>query len=393
MDGIVNKPGDERGASGQGAYIWLRYATQFTSAGRTHTVEMGIPMPIGASEETRARLLREAEAGMKQLTEHVEQRVARVLQGSPQSTVVTPTPQPAEIPKPVSRPAAVSAPLTTTQPSQVAAHRAKDNTPARSLSGNEVVVPPTRPHVGASMPSAPSLAQESSGHMTIRDFVSYIRENFGLNPNQAMSRLGLKSLSDVNLRAALMRLEAIMAQEAKSPDTSSAATTSSSDSIPAASVPPVSESGEQASRGTTYEDHPVLVFDEEVGPDEEEFGGEDLPDLDEADESDEVVLSHELTAQNLAQAKNKISRLRESRGATTASATRLQVLNTLISEQITQEQLKKIIDGVWGVTAPRRLKVDQLEELISWSKEDDFVSEVEAVLQVLEEERYARGNR
>ena len=41
----------------------------------------------------------------------------------------------------------------------------------------------------------------------------------------------------------------------------------------------------------------------------------------------------------------------------------------------------------------KKLKVDQVEALISWAKEDDFVSEVEAVLILLEEENYARGNR
>jgi len=61
-------------------YIWLRYTTQFSAGGRTHTIEMGIPVPLGASAETREQLIREAEMGMEQLTRRVESRVAQILQ-------------------------------------------------------------------------------------------------------------------------------------------------------------------------------------------------------------------------------------------------------------------------------------------------------------------------
>src|SRR5260221_3497876 len=61
-------------------YIWLRYKTQFTTGGRTHSIEMGIPIPVGASVEMREQLIREAESGMEQLTRHVENRVMQMLQ-------------------------------------------------------------------------------------------------------------------------------------------------------------------------------------------------------------------------------------------------------------------------------------------------------------------------
>ena len=37
-------------------YIWLRYTTQFSAGGRTHTIEMGVPVPVGASAEMREQL-------------------------------------------------------------------------------------------------------------------------------------------------------------------------------------------------------------------------------------------------------------------------------------------------------------------------------------------------
>ena len=66
-------------SEGTEKYIWLRYTTQFTMDARTHTIEMGIPMPLGASAETRELLLCEAESGMDQLAHHVEQRIDQML--------------------------------------------------------------------------------------------------------------------------------------------------------------------------------------------------------------------------------------------------------------------------------------------------------------------------
>ena len=58
----------------------------------------------------------------------------------------------------------------------------------------------------------------------------------------------------------------------------------------------------------------------------------------------------------------------------------------VVDTQISLEQLQELVAGVWNVTSVKKLKVDQVEALISWAKEDDFVSEVEAVLAILEEE-------
>ena len=59
-----------------GQYIWLRYSTQFTRGGQPHTIEMEIPVPVGASAEQREQLIREAEAGIEQLYRQIEKRSA-----------------------------------------------------------------------------------------------------------------------------------------------------------------------------------------------------------------------------------------------------------------------------------------------------------------------------
>ena len=69
------------GGEGDAPYIWLRYSTQCTTGGRTHTIEMEVPVPVGASAELREQLIREAEANMEHLYRRVEARAARAATG------------------------------------------------------------------------------------------------------------------------------------------------------------------------------------------------------------------------------------------------------------------------------------------------------------------------
>lgn len=143
---------------------------------------------------------------------------------------------------------------------------------------------------------------------------------------------------------------------------------------------------------TVHEERPVYIFDEEVGPDDEDEEDDELEDLEDLEEEEEEGSGLSPAMQSIAE--DILKKLRELRGATTVSPSRIQVLNNVVVSQIGNEHLQALIDGVWGVTSPRKLKVDQVEELISWAKtEDDFVTQVDALLVLIEEERYARGNR
>ena len=57
-----------------------------------------------------------------------------------------------------------------------------------------------------------------------------------------------------------------------------------------------------------------------------------------------------------------------------------------LNSQISDQQLHHLIEQIWGVTSVKKLKVDQIEALISWAKEDFFVEEVEAVLALIDGE-------
>jgi hypothetical protein len=390
------------GAGEPGDHIWLRYGTQFTLNGRTHTIEMSIPMPIGADEVTREQLLREADAGMLQLSEHVENRVAQMLQRAQPNQGKLPTPTPLARSAPQTRPASIPAQQTGPQPSQAArSHegaepvapvaRTREKEPEAAPAQEAAAAAPiTRSDIGASMPSIPP--GESGGNLSLQQFIGYIRENMGLSPKQAMDILKIKSLSGVNLREALEHLQKVAPHEGAAP-TGAKAQESTPPARPAPGpvatrntppAPPPTLSSlksparevERGGRGDLNEhSSPYTAFDEEVGPNEDE----DLEDLDDLD------LPRELSAQERVQARNKIDSMRETRGATVSSPGRLQVLTNVTSSQISPQQMQELIEGVWSVNSVKKLKVDQTEMLISWAKEDDFVSEVEAVLTILEE--------
>jgi hypothetical protein len=92
-------------------------------------------------------------------------------------------------------------------------------------------------------------------------------------------------------------------------------------------------------------------------------------------------------------ARIKLDELKEVRGASLASQGRLTVLQNVLNSQISDEQLQYLIQHVWGVSSVKKLKVDQIEALISWAKEDYFVEEVEAVLALIDgEESHARSD-
>ena len=366
-----------------GQPIWIRYSTQFTTGGRTHTVEISVPLPPGATPELRERLFREAEAGLSHLVSHVESRIPSLLQqartGAPASS---PAPASAARPRAEQAPlrereAAVPVPQPPTRPTGVSQVRE----PASDLIASQ---PPAsaapRRTSGINMPSMPGAG---NGNISLPEFIQAIKE-LGLTPRQAMDRLKVKSLSTgVNLREALDHLEDMMAQDEGDIPHVEAATQAPSSltertrNIVHPPVPVIEDHREIEE--LDFDESPAPVFDEEIEPDEED-------DLSEIEVDDEEEYGLALTAEERHKAHTIIDSLRSMRGATIVGSGRLKALNNVIGDQITQAQLQNLIRGVWGVQALSKLKVDQVEELIHWAKQDDFVSEAEAVLTVLEEE-------
>jgi hypothetical protein len=129
----------------------------------------------------------------------------------------------------------------------------------------------------------------------------------------------------------------------------------------------------------------ALQFDEE---EEEDFVIEDEADAyayDDEDEEDEAYVLPIDREKERASAQLKLERLKGIRGSQAASPERLRVLDNLIDSQISEEQLQTMIQSIWGAATTKKLKNAQVEELISWAKEDFFVEEVEAMLKLMQE--------
>jgi len=175
---------------------------------------------------------------------------------------------------------------------------------------------------GANCSNAILYRTNLSSDMKLSQFLQFIRQTWALTPEQAMDLLNLKSLIGLNYRALLQQLQPLVEQQAHHAPTS----------------------------------HQTL---------------------EEQDNESE---------QTRARVRLKLGELKEMRGASAAHPTRLAVLQTVLNAQIDDHQLQRLIQAAWGATTIQQLKVNQVEALISWAKEDDFVKEVDGVLDLLDEE-------
>lgn len=424
------------------AYIWLRYATQYTRDGQTHTLEMSVPVPVGATPEVRAQLFREAEEDMQQFTIQLEQHNPAIAQRThnaqnqtrtaPQPlprTKPTPTPQVVtqrtgssggystlNISSPANRPASQSAPPATTL-SVTDTRREVTDTKREPGENNAVSEQSERPERPAreertrNNSNAGPPASENGG-MSLPQFIQYIKDNLNLSPRQAMDILDIKSLATgINLRDALEQLKAHTGQSGPLPNAIETVKRQDDDAEghtgqsvrPASSTYNAAGARSQASTlsnngsySTPIElsmSRPVSAFAEEIGPDELD-NLDDLSDFDDMLSSDapsnsksergEEFAGDQFSTKELEQARAKLEALRSIQGATTATDGRLKVLNNVLEGQITEDQLMALIRGVWNIQTPKKLKVDQVEELISWAKrEDAFIEQVEAILATL----------
>src|SRR5215470_2760991 len=209
-------------------YIWLRYTTQFSTGGRTHTIEMGIPVPVGASAEMREQLIREAEMGMDQLTRRVESRVSQMLQRSSRSSETARAQESAPL-----RPS--QAPLQDASsrsiPGAAGAPDTRSPAPAReapqplSLPEKQPAATPVRQGGVVNMPVTPGL-QGDANSMKLSQFMQIIREAWGLTPKQAMDLLNVKTLNGMNYRDALRQLQPLVEGDARGVSTPDASTNS-----------------------------------------------------------------------------------------------------------------------------------------------------------------------
>ncbi|HEV7235936.1 MAG TPA: hypothetical protein VGN15_07135, partial [Ktedonobacteraceae bacterium] len=372
------------------------------------------------------------EAGLEQLANHVEHRAGQVTQNAQATTrnqpgkVVAPTPKTTVPPPPATASLSTSQPtqrptnLPSLPPAPIQLHEpaptASTMPPTRETvqpptsNDQELAVPPTRHYIGASMPSAPGTSGDVSGSMKLPQFIQYIKESMGLTPKQAMDLLNVKTLSGLNLRDALEQLQSLVVREtvastptvptpivreqkATKPDTKTPPANPAPVSPPPPTPIPISSvktPGLKEITNAVVRDAPSSYpanFDEEIDLDNDEEEELDLG----GDEGIEFL--PELTDSEREIAGEVFDKLKETRGTSTASEQRLRAMHNVVNDQVSDEQLLQIIDGVWGVNAFKKLKSDQVEALISWAKEDEFITEAELVIMLIQEGQYARSDR
>jgi len=374
---------------------------RITVGERTHAIEIEIPIPVGASAEAREQLLNEAEASMEELAQRIQNGAPRKLSRSQPS-------QPARAPSPkqpvAHLPSAQKSPTTTAATSSllVPVHP-PESAPTAPPEIKEEDVPPTRPNIGASMPSSPGLSVDTSGSLKLPQFIQFIKESLGLTPKQAMELLNVKSLSGLNLRDALEELQLLVGQEpaniaapvapvklrpvessqTHSPSSPAAQPAAQPKSFPNAANPKHPHIIE-ITNAVIRDNPPAYAFDEEIDLDAEQ-------EID-LQEDDEVEYVPELSNQERELAQEILNKLKDARGSSFASESRLKVLHNITDSQVREEQLLQLVQGIWGIPALNKLKNDQVEALISWAKADNFDSEVDLVLLLIQEEQYARSD-
>ncbi|MGH2493254.1 MAG: hypothetical protein ACRDIV_00955 [Ktedonobacteraceae bacterium] len=426
------------------AYFRLRYSTQFTIGGRPHTIEMEIPVPVGASAEQREQLMREAEASIEQLYRQIEKRGSQRTQQSAEVSRSQETAgrgRPDYTPAPTSQAAPVDArpataarqPAQSAPPQQVAAQ-----TPAREASqvislqgkaqGADAPVA-ARPTIGSEMPSTHNLNDPTSGTIKLSEFIRIIRDRWSISPKDVIDLLHLPNLNNMNYRDLLRQLEPLVEQRAKAapknttgqprpatspvptpsaprPSSPASSTTMRDASVRPPQPPTPTPQGNATNRAPTPAPPPKQPLPEPSAPTEPAAldGPPNIPvfplpghtlrevprayKFDEEDEEAEDAQSDNNTGEDENSmsdtlARIKIDDLKDIRGTAAVSPARLIVLHNLLDSQISDTQFQQLIEGLWNINSDKKLKQDHVEALISWAKEDYFDDEVRAVLAVM----------
>jgi ribosomal protein L12E/L44/L45/RPP1/RPP2 len=352
----------------------------------------------------------------------------------PAATPVEAPARPATLPAPSERapaeqpPARTPPPATPSQPAPAISPRP----PVSSRPATPTPAPASpRPATPASTP-APTSAQTE---LTRPEFIAALKD-IALDVRQAMQKLGVRSLEGLNLREAL---EALRRQSLRNGRGEAAAPTiEPTPDRPASSVPPRSTPARNAPAPAA----PPRYFEEEDEPDVEfsVAGSDDAEETEEGEEGDELP-PYEESAPNEWDADDDdlddvpdfgpppgshrgpasgraphpaprptpappvddaapptssgdpavadlLARLRAAQGGGTPSSQQRTAYRNIIVNEIGEDKATYLIRGIWRVT-PERLGPEQMDELLSWGKQDTFSEDANKLVERLRAERAA----
>jgi hypothetical protein len=406
----------------EGAHIWLRQSVTFTANDQTRTVEIAIPLPPGAAPDEVEALLADAGAGMDRLTRHLDARVAALLAGTAESvssttaTPATPTVSPPP-PSPAIRESA-PAPVPPAPPARSAAPAAARPAPQ----------PPAAARTPA--PAEPSPLAPAAP-LALPEFIATAQAELGLNPRQAMEKLGVKTLSGLNLREALEMLRRQTLRDGETPAPASAPAVlahSSARTAPAKTEPPRYFDEEEDEPSITFTDaqededeadrlDPFGAYEPSAGRAANGSGPvDDLDDLDDVPDfgpppshTPPARRAQPAPAAKLAptpatpqantsdtatrgQAAQILGELRAVRGGGIPSSQQRMAFRNIVIRELGDPDARAIVQDLWRLTLDK-LGPEQIDALVSWGKRDTFADEAALVLTALRAERAAASDQ
>jgi hypothetical protein len=419
-----------------GAHIWLRQSVTFTANDQTRTVEIAIPLPLGAAPDEIEALLADAGAGMDRLTRHLDARVAALLAGTAESA---PTPA---VPAVTPTAPAVIAPAATVEPAppppapairESAPAPVPPAPPARSAAPSAARPAPPPPAAARISAPAEPAPPAPAAPLALPEFIATAQSELGLNPRQAMEKLGVKSLSGLNLREALemLRRQALRDDETPAPASAPAAPAHSpARPAPANAEPPRYFEEEDDEPSITFTDEqenededeadrldPFGTYEPAAGPAANGSGPvDDLDDLDDvpdfgpppshtaqarraqpapaATPAPTPAAPQENTSDTAArgQAAHIVGELRAVRGGGVPSSQQRMAFRNIVIRELGEPDARAIVQGLWRLT-PDKLGPEQIDALVSWGKRDTFADEAALVLTALRAERAAASDQ
>ncbi|HEU5198949.1 MAG TPA: hypothetical protein VFU32_04890 [Ktedonobacterales bacterium] len=361
--------------------IWLKQSIQFSVGGQVRTIEVTIPVRPGASSEEVERLLQQADAGLEQMTQHLNRKIDEL--------------------------AAQPAALAVQQSPSSSGHADETFEHAPTLAGGQGALSRPGSSGGGRTPAPPSdmVAAGSGTPLDRKQFIAQIAV-LGLNPRQAMERLGVRTLDGLNLRQALEQLRLQLVHERSTPG---GAFSPSAEEAPGASsgssrmgtgprsgtmpihAPPEGKPGPQLSHANPLGN---------PGRSGALRGALPLPEEESLDEAPELESNQDQTPQSLrppipirgerdvfalqerGRAQALLERLRRLRGRLMPpGGDNVRVFRNVVEEQLGAEKMSALLYAAWRVSQPEQLSLDQITECIRWGKADDFEDEVDLLLQ------------
>jgi hypothetical protein len=234
--------------------------------------------------------------------------------------------------------------------------------------------------------------------LTRPEFIAEIGA-LGLNPKEAMDRLGVRSLAGLNLREALETLRRQSLEGSSFPV------------APTAQQAPAQARGEALSVKPDRfdeEDDDALIFVEEsddadddeplapprTAPGTKRFAAatpdddlDDVPDF--GPPSSSRSRASEPAEPPMPRAAQIIARLRAAHTGGIATADRQTAFANIIVAELGEPTATALVRGLWKLS-PEKLGPEQLDALIRWGKDDTFSEEAEEVLATLRAEQRAR---